>query len=235
MKLPLLVSIPHCGLRIPSEVDNICKLSTKDIAADSDEGATEIYNGLKEWCESFIIADIARAVIDLNRAPDDIGSDGVIKSHTCWNVPVYTKFPDKSLIATLLERYYYPYHEKLSSCSNNKKIRLGLDCHTMLAVGPPVGPDPGRERPLVCISNDDTTCPQEMIQNLATCLSTSFKEKVFINKPFRGGYITRSHASEISWIQIEISRTKAYSQKFKRDALLEGLQHFCRSELLDRH
>jgi formiminoglutamase len=235
VKLPLLVSVPHGGLCIPPEVENICKLSREDIAADSDEGSTEIYYGLKEWCESFIVTDIVRAVIDLNRAPGDIGGDGVIKSHTCWNVPVYSKFPDESLIATLLERYYFPYHEKLSSGANCKNIRLGLDCHTMSAVGPPVGPDPGQVRPLVCISNNDTTCPQEMIESLATCLAVSFKEEVSINKPFRGGYITRSHASEMSWIQVEISRTEACSLKFKRDALLKGLQHFCRREFFDKH
>jgi formiminoglutamase len=235
MKLPLLVSVPHAGLSIPSEVEDICTLSREYIAADSDEGAAEIYYGLEKWCEEFIAADIARAVIDLNRAPDDIGGDGVIKSHTCWNVPVYSKFPDESLVATLLECYYLPYHVKLTSGAHNKNIMLGLDCHTMSAIGPPIGPDPGRERPLVCISNNDATCPQDMIEDLAICLEASFKKEVTINKPFRGGYITRSHASEMPWIQVEISRAEACSLKFKQDAFLIGLQHFCRSQFLDRH
>ncbi len=43
-----------------------------------------------------------RAVVDLNRAPDDTAPenpDGVVKSHTCWNVPVYKpgSLPDEKL------------------------------------------------------------------------------------------------------------------------------------------
>jgi formiminoglutamase len=99
----------------------------------------------------------------------------------------------------------------------------------MSAVGPPVGPDPGQERPLVCISNADGTCPQEWIMNLAGCFSAVFKQKAAINKPFRGGYITRSHAVEMPWLQIEISRTDTYSNDFKRNCVLEGLHRFCQT------
>jgi N-formylglutamate amidohydrolase len=167
MKLPLLISVPHAGKHVPYEVKDICILSKEDILADSDEGASAIYYTLEEHCEAFITSDIARALIDLNRPSHDIGGDGVIKSHTCWNVPVYRDFPDDALIQSLLARYYFPYHEKLTAGAGNKAIRLGIDCHTMSASGPPVGPDPGQKRPLVCVSNADGTCPQEWINSLA--------------------------------------------------------------------
>ena len=227
MKLPLLVSVPHAGIRVPPEVADICLLSANDILADSDEGAGDIYHGLEKHCQEFITTEIARAVIDLNRAPDDIGGDGVIKSHTCWNVPVYKNFPDANLIRGLLDRYYFPYHEKLAAGPTHRGIRLGIDCHTMSAVGPPVSPDPGRERPLVCLSNADGTCPREWITALAKSLEEVFREKVAINIPFRGGYITRFHAAEMPWLQVEISRTGSYSNEYKRDCLLDGLQRFC--------
>jgi N-formylglutamate deformylase len=227
MKLPLLVSVPHAGLQVPPEVEDICILNDKDIVSDSDEGAAETYYGLAKYCHGFVASDIARALIDLNRAPDDIGGDGVIKSHTCWNIPVYRKFPDKKLMKVLLDRYYFPYHGNLSAGGKNPAIRLGIDCHTMLAVGPPLGPDPGRERPLVCVSNADGTCPQEWIKGLADCFAEVFKQRIAINSPFQGGYITRKHASEMFWLQIEISRSNLYSLKFKRDCLLEGLRRFC--------
>jgi len=227
VKLPLLISVPHAGLEIPPEVVDICLLSQNDIMADSDEGACDIYYGLEKYCRTFLSTDIARAIIDLNRPPDDLGGDGVIKSHTCWNVPVYKKFPDKKLISILLESYYFPYHKRLKTVSSDHSVRLGVDCHTMSAVGPPVGPDPGRTRPLVCLSNADGTCPREWILNLAGCLSEAYREKVSINVPFQGGYITRSHAAEMPWLQIEISRTDSYSVTFKRDGLLEGLHRFC--------
>jgi formiminoglutamase len=227
MKLPLLISVPHGGMNVPPEVSDICTLSKEDIAADSDEGAAAIYSNLKQHCEAYLTSDIARAVIDLNRPPDDIGGDGVIKSHTCWNVPIYRNFPDDALIQVLLARYYFPYHKKLSAGAGNNAIKLGIDCHTMSASGPPVGPDPGQSRPLACISNADGTCPQEWITALAGCFTSVFKDRVTINTPFRGGYITRSHAAEMPWLQIEISRTGTYPNEFKRDCVHEGLHRFC--------
>lgn len=97
----------------------------------------------------------------------------------------------------------------------------------MSAVGPPVGPVPGRERPLVCLSNVDGTCPREWITALAKSLEEVFREKVAINIPFRGGYITRFHAAEMPWLQVEISRTGSYSDEDKRACLLDGLERFC--------
>jgi len=227
MTLPLLISVPHAGKIIPPEVEGICLLTQEDIIADSDEGADAIYYSLKKHCTAFFASVVGRAIIDLNRAPDDIGGDGVIKSHTCWNVPVYRKFPDKTLIKTLLKLYYFPYHEQLSASGDSHGIKLGIDCHTMSSIGPPVGPDPGRERPIVCVSNADETCPREWISKLSECLGKTFNTEVSINSPFRGGYITRKHASEMFWVQIEISRTTSYSDDFKRECLLEGLQRFC--------
>ncbi len=229
MTLPLFISIPHAGKLVSPEVKDFFALSTEEILADRDGGAATIYNGLEEHCVGFITAEIARVVVDLNRPPDQIGGDGVIKDHTSWKAPVYTKFPDEEMIQSLLKSFYFPYHEKLTAAASDTEILLGIDCHTMSAVGPPVGPDPGQERPLVCISNADGTCPREWIINLADCFSAVFKQKAAINKPFRGGYITRSHAVEMPWLQIEISRTDTYSNDFKRNCVLEGLHRFCQT------
>jgi len=54
-------------------------------------------------------------VVDLERDPDNLGNEGVIKSNTCWNVSVSRKFSDMKLLKALLERYYYPYHKKTES------------------------------------------------------------------------------------------------------------------------
>jgi len=231
MKLPLFISVPHAGPHIPPEVRDLCLLRRQDILADYDAEARFIYFTLEKYAAGFCTTEIARSVVDLNRAPDNIGNDGVIKSHTCWNVPVYRKFPDKKLIAVLLERYYFPYHKKLSAAGYNQAIRLGIDCHTMSAVGPPIGPDPGRERPLVCVSNADGSCPQEWIISLANCFGEVFKEKIAVNTPYQGGYITRTHAAEMPWLQIEISQTRTYSNDFKKNCLLEGLQRFCNTNI----
>ena len=101
---------------------------------------------------------------------------------------------------------------------------LGVDCHTMAATGPPVGPDPGTGRPWVCLSNGDGTCPPEWIDSLQECFQRHLDGPVKVNDPFRGGYITRSHAAEMPWIQIELSRAPFLPDDGKRQVVLAALR-----------
>lgn len=224
MKLPFLISVPHSGHHIPQEVQDICILTPEQIYEDSDWGAAEIYFALEKYVEAFIYSDVARAIVDLNRAADDFRKDGIIKTHTCYEIPVYKEPPSQELIKKLLVQYYHPYHLKLEQLTNNGNVKVGIDCHTMAAVGPPIGPDAGKKRPLVCVSNADGTCPNEWLSELANCFKVVFpKEQVTTNDPFRGGYIIHTHSTKLPWLQIELSRTEHISNSEKRDGVIEAL------------
>lgn len=225
MTLPLLLSVPHAGLLVPREVEERVILTKQEIIEDGDEGAAEIYWPLEKEVAAFVTTQVARAIVDLNRAEDDRRQDGIIKTHTCWDVPVYRDFPSEDLIRILLEKYYHPYHEKLSHFPEG--IKLGVDCHTMAAQGPPVGPDPGAIRPSVCLSNADGTCPQEWLESLAECFSKAFEAEVALNHPFKGGHIIRSHSHELPWVQLELSRTPYLSNKDKGLRVLNALVDWC--------
>jgi N-formylglutamate amidohydrolase len=226
VKLPLLVSAPHAGLAVPEEVAERSILSSEQIAKDGDVGAADIYS-LAGEVEAFVAADIARAFVDLNRAEDDRGQDGVVKTHTCWNEPVYRSPLGEELVERLLARYYRPYHGRLTELAGSA-ARLGVDCHTMAAHGPPVGPDPGQERPWVCLSNGDGTCPREWMDALAGCFTRVFGREPSINRPFKGGYITRTHAAEMPWVQLELSRAPFMSLPEKRERVLSAFRCWCK-------
>ena len=136
MKLPLLISVPHAGLNVPPEVKDLCILRPEQIAADSDGGASVIYD-IKSKVTAYLTTDMARAIVDLNRAENDGRPDGIIKRHTCQKTPVYRRPLSEEVIEMLLVRYYRPYHEKLTVLANEAK--LGIDCHTMAEFGPPIG------------------------------------------------------------------------------------------------
>ena len=223
--LPLLVSVPHAGVRVPPEVAPSCTLSDAEIEADCDGGASEIYAIAKD-VGAFVTTDVARAVVDVNRARHDRRLDGVVKTHTANKVAVW----DPPLTAVeaegLLDAYYAPYHAQLTELGLGGRWPLGVDCHTMAAVGPPVGPDPGRERPWVCVSNADGTCPQQWVDTLREGFQQQLDGPVKVNDPFRGGFITRSHSSEMPWVQIELSRAPYLPHDAKRQMVLTALQHW---------
>jgi N-formylglutamate deformylase len=225
VKLPLLLSVPHAGLRVPAEVERYCALTPREIAADGDEGAAEIY-ALESQVAAFQTSGVARAIVDLNRAPGDRRPDGVVKTHTCWNVPVYREFPPEEVVEALLDRYYRPYQQGLTRLAGGEAM-LGVDCHTMLAKGPPIGPGPGIERPWVCLSNGEGTCPQPWIESLRQCFEELFEGPVTINDPFGGGYITRTHAAEMPWVQLELSRGPFLDLAAKRQRVLTALTNWC--------
>lgn len=226
MQLPLLASVPHAGWRVPEQAQPYCALSPEEILEDGDVGASEIY-ALETEFEAYLTTDVARAIVDLNRAEDDRRKDGVVKTHTCWNVPVYTEFPPESVVQELLDRYYHPYHARLRELAKTP-VRCGLDLHTMAAEGPPVGPDPGVERPWVCLGNGDgTTCPETWIEALQQCFRETFGPNVRVNDPFKGGFVTRSHAAELPWIQIELSRGPHMTNEEKKSAVLTALIRWC--------
>ncbi len=225
MKLPILLSVPHAGLSVPPEARAYCRLTHDEIVADGDEGAAEIY-ALQDDVAQFATSDVARAIVDLNRAEDDFRPDGVIKTHTCWNVPVYDPFPAQPVITELLSKYYRPYHQRLSV--PDAAVKLSIDCHTMAAIGPPIGPGAGLPRPAVCLGDvDGKTIPAVWMRALARHFEDAFELEVTINDPFSGGFITRHHGQHGPWVQLELSRGPFMSSQEKKARVLQALTAFC--------
>ena len=226
MKLPLLASVPHAGWRVPEEAAPYCILTPEQLLEDGDVGASEIY-ALESEFVAYLTTDIGRAIIDLNRSEDDRRKDGVVKTHTCWNVPVYREFPPDDVVERLLDRYYHPYHARLRELATSD-VRCGVDLHTMAEKGPPVGPDPDVVRPWVCLSNaNGETCPPEWMGPLRECFEQGFGKNVRLNDPFAGGFITRSHSAELPWIQVELSRGPHMTNEEKQHAVLRALTEWC--------
>ena len=221
--------MPHGGTETPPEVADRVVATKEDIFDDGDACTVDIYSFEGEVAQ-FVCTQIARAFVDLNRAPDDRPSanpDGVVKSETCYGKTIYDPaMPLTDLDAeALLRRYYFPYHTRLDEAVSDERIRLAIDCHSMAAVAPPTAPDPGQSRPLFCLSNNDgRTSPMSTLERLAEALAEAFeiqRSEIWLNRPFKGGYITRSHGGgSVPWIQLEMNRSLYLAEPwFDRKAL----------------
>ena len=241
-KLPIIVSVPHGGEIIAPEMSDVTLLSRRDIFSDGDPLTREIYDFRNEVAYYFE-STIARATVDLNRAPEDlppVNRDGVIKSHTVTGKGIYSKnrIPNKATLHLLLKKYYTPYHQGLMQKSRKPYLFCGLDCHTMLDRAPSISSSPGRKRPFICLSNRGDrrgnkvegrklTCPPEMIRSLLRHLQEQFPEEsadITLNDPFLGGYIVRRHSKRLPWIQIELNRRSYLSPEWFDPANLEVCQ-----------
>lgn len=214
--LPFLISIPHGGEEIPACVQDRVALTRADILEDGDAFTREIYDFGTRVVE-VIQADVARAIVDMNRDRADLPPshrDGVVKTVTCYEKAVYREgcFPDRALVDRLIEEYYQPYHDRIRDAVGRDGIAMGFDCHSMAQEAPPIAARPGQRRPLICLGNaHGQSCDMRWVEVLAACFRDVFalkEEDVAINEPFSGGFITRTYgASPIPWIQIEINRS----------------------------
>lgn len=220
-KLPFLISIPHGGTVIPKELKSRIRLSSQELLADGDPYTKEIYDMCSD-VEVQLKFDIARALIDVNRAENDLppkNPDGVTKTVSIFNTPIYQQGREPNLKETnsLISRYYEPYHAAIQENLNNPKILFAFDCHSMEAIGPAVSRDSGKKRPLFCLGNNNgKTCAEKTTLLFAECICETFSvptTEVTINKPFSGGYITQKYGmNPIPWIQIEINRSLYLSE-----------------------
>jgi len=226
MSLPLLLSVPHAGLHVPQWLQAKCLLNEAQIVQDGDEGAAEIY-ALADNAAAFVSTDIARAVVDLNRAEDDRRKDGVIKTHTCYDVPIWRDPLTAEEEQRLLEQHYRPYHRQLTEFATRADLKLAVDCHTMADVAPPVAPDPGLKRPWVCLGDvHGATLPEGWIEVIAESFRDVFGDShVAVNDPFAGGYITQTHGREMPWLQLELSRGPWMTSADKRRHVLAALSN----------
>lgn len=229
-RLPILVSVPHGGVAIPEEARADCPLSLPQILADGDTWTRHLY-ALADDVSEFQAADVARAVVDLNRAADDLAPqnpDGAVKSRTLDGVAVWRDgLPPAGLAEVLLEKYHQPYHRDLEKRAGRTGLLFAVDCHSMLPEAPPGGPGGDHPRPLVCLSNrggpDDgdvgegVTAPPALLCAMGAAFEGTFRDLwtpasgrpfVALNDPFKGGYVTRRHGwgGPLPWIQVELNR-----------------------------
>jgi N-formylglutamate deformylase len=235
---PVFISIPHGGTDTPVELKNRVVLQPADLFHDSDAFSREIYHPGNR-ASNVLAADIARAFVDLNRAPGDLppgNPDGLIKSTTCYGKRIYKPGhePDAKLINALIESYYLPYHRRIGEAMAGECYQLALDCHTMAEVAPQIAPDTGNKRPLICLGNQHgKTCRPEVLEKLAECFCRAFEldnGDVTFNEPFAGGFITRKYGNKpCPWIQVEMNRSLYLASPwFRPDTLTvnpERLEH----------
>lgn len=214
-RLPFALSIPHGGVETPKELLELVVATPEDQREDIDHLTREIFGVPEGMVASQLQFGTARTFIDLNRPPDAWGPlfpDGVVKSLTHIDRPVFSRFPEDGVIHQLLDRLYKPYHQALADIVADPEILLLLDCHSMAPYGLGVSPDKaGTPRPLINLGHrGGRSAPLQLVETLREIMHEVYdipSQEISIDHPFNGGYITNTHCSPTSYaIQIEFNR-----------------------------
>ncbi len=222
MSLPFVLSLPHASHDLPDYVRAHIALSDEEIRESSDLGTLEIFGALP--VRAALFAGWSRLLVDLNRSPTQRDRKGVIARIDYQGRSVYREgfFPDEMEFERRLGLYYRPYHHRLAQAMADPDTTVLFDCHSLVGIGPPEAPDPGKKRCDIVLGNNGdlhgdrssqrgwTTCGKETLG----CMKEAFERVGFtvsINHPYSGGFIIRhygrlfEHLGKMA-IQIEINQ-----------------------------
>lgn len=218
MKFPIAISIPHASIFVPKEIQKNLLIGTKDIKNHADLYTEKIYKVNNAHC---IEAKIARLILDVNRAPDDIETecrlqvDGVVVRTTPDGKKIYKNPPNLKKLGDRIDKYHASYHEELEELIHKNECKFLIDGHSMWATGPSALKDAGDARPQICLGNRSyTTCSREQTY-FVKCFFENHGYEVAINKPYAGKFILgfHCHRRTLPGIQIEFRRDLYLNEK----------------------
>ncbi len=220
-RLPYLLAIPSGGTTIPRELAPRFALTPEQLFFEIEAGAREIFS-LGEGVQGRVEAEVARAVIDLDRDPRQRPPefpDGVIKSKSSLGHDVWSEsgFPTPEEMERLVDRHHRPFHEVVERSASRGGVWLGLDCRVLVPMSAR-----DQEQAIFTLSNqgdaagkgEEATCPAETLKSLEGCLLEEFSEVerspstplVRLNGAVGGGYLLRRHGrGRTPWLQLALN------------------------------
>jgi len=222
VRLPFVISLPHCSGEIPARIRPDVVLTQAEMVDSVDVGTREIFGCLP--AERILCAQWSRLVVDLNRSPDQRGAKGLVVRVDYHGRTVYGPHaaPDEKEIQDRLTAYYQPYHRQLQASLQLPKIKGLLDCHSLKGIGPPEAPDAGKKRKDIILGNNggpngevnpvrgEIICPSALL-NFMKQVFEDAGFSVSLNVPYAGGFIATHYGRTLvangqMALQIEINQ-----------------------------
>lgn len=213
---PLIVSIPHTGIEIPTDFES--GLASPWLARkDADWRVERLYDFGPELGASVVRTVISRTVIDVNRDPSGRSlypgqnTTELCPTTTFDGEPLYRegREPSQAEVARRRDRYFAPYHDALRVeierlLDRHRKVVL-LEAHSIRSRIPRLFED---ELPHFNIgTNSGLSCEEMLSRSVAAiCAASGFTHVV--NGRFKGGYTTRHYGDPmhgVHAIQLELA------------------------------
>ena len=224
--VPFILSIPHSGTKFPTKKQFLFDKNQIKKLDDTDWFLEYLYDFAATLGVTTIKANYHRWLIDLNRDPENkaLYNDGRIITSICpetnflgENIYIDGYQPSSVEISKRIKNYFLPYHNKIDDLiagflKTHKKVFF-WDAHSISRFVPTIHPSPFPD--LIIGDNNGLSCENKFTKICQKILGNSNFDLNY-NKPFRGGYLTRSKGNpnkKINAIQLEMSKDLYMNEK----------------------
>jgi N-formylglutamate deformylase len=230
--VPLLISIPHLGTRLPAEISAAFSPEAA-IVSDTDWHLDRLYGFARAMGASVLGATISRYAIDLNRPPGGESlypgqtTTELCPTETFKGMPLYLPghAPDQEEVARRRASYWQPYHDALRGELERLRSLHGQvllwEAHSIASLLPRLFE--GKLPDLNFGTNAGATCAPNIIDAVLAPLTQSAAPAPLshvVNGRFKGGYITRHYAQPeqgIHAIQLEMCQSLYMNEELPFD------------------
>ena len=217
-KVPVIVSVPHCGTVIPPEIKSSFKPAAIAFMDDTDWFVNRLYDFVPEMGITMIHAIYSRWVIDLNRPPGNqplykdgrIITDLVPTTDFLGNDLYQDAPPDEKEITRRTRLYYNPYHKALADLLQGLREEFGsallFDAHSIRQHVPTISKE--KLPDLILGDNEGMSAGNRFTKAALHPLKQS-PYGIRHNFLFKGGYITRNFGQpkeNIHALQLEMTK-----------------------------
>jgi len=228
-KVPIVISVPHCGLEIPDELKEDYVDSQLKSLDDADWFVHDLYDFASEMGITIIYAKYHRWLIDLNRDVKSVPlyNDGRLITGLCsttdfFGNPIYKngKVPNQKEVDRRLTTYFWPYYAKIESLLDERKAEFGevllWDAHSIRERVPTIQKDPF---PDMILGNDNQSTASNNLIDAAFNQLCEGEYQINHNMPFKCGHITRyfgKPVNNINALQLEMNKVLYMDDSEKR-------------------
>ncbi|NBA94106.1 N-formylglutamate deformylase [Pseudomonas sp. R5(2019)] len=230
-RLPLLISMPHAGLRLTPAV-KAGLIDEAQSLPDTDWHIPELYDFARDLGASILSADYSRFVIDLNRPDDDKpmyagATTGLFPATLFDGVPLFREgqAPSAEERANYLKYIWGPYHQTLRDELDRLRNQFGYallwDAHSIRANIPHLFDGTLPDFNLGTFNG--ASCDGLLAEQLEAICAQAQGYTSVLNGRFKGGHITRHYgdpAQHIHAVQLELAQS----------TYMEEVEPFCYRE-----
>ena len=233
--MPVLIAVPHAGRAYPAALAELMRHPAPTGARLEDRFVDLVAESVaRETGAALLVAHAPRAMIDLNRAPDDVDWEmvagdapprrvrhaagrrarsglGLVPRRLPGLGELWKRRLTREELAARIEGVHQPYHAALAHSLESLRDRWGaallIDLHSMPPLGSKRGSDPAPD--FVIGDRFGASCDGA----LATAAFDHFAQssrRAAHNRPYAGGYVLDRHAAPargLHALQVEICRS----------------------------